>query len=90
VMAAWDALGGAIEGDVVLPGSDGYDRLRTPAMARFRDVRPAGIVRCRTAADVAEALAFARGWGWRWRSAAGATASAGARRRQACWWTSGR
>jgi FAD/FMN-containing dehydrogenase len=62
-MAAWDALGSAIEGEVVLPESDGYDTLRTPPMARFRDVRPAGIVRCRTAADVAEALAFARGSG---------------------------
>ena len=62
-MAAWHALRGAIEGEVVLPESDGYDLLRTPPMARFRDVRPAAIVRCRTAADVAQALAFARGCG---------------------------
>ena len=60
-MVLWDALRGAIEGDVVLPESDDYEPLRTPPMARFRDVRPAGIVRCRTAADVAEALTFARG-----------------------------
>jgi FAD/FMN-containing dehydrogenase len=60
-MAGWDALRGAIEGEVVLPDSADYDRLRTPPMARFRDVRPAAVVRCRTPADVAEALAFARG-----------------------------
>lgn len=60
VMASWDALRGAIEGEVVLPESPDYDRVRTPPMARFRDVRPAGIVRCRGPADVAEALAFAR------------------------------
>jgi FAD/FMN-containing dehydrogenase len=53
-------LRGAIAGEVVLPESDGYDRVRTPPMARFRDVRPTGIVRCRGPADVAEALAFAR------------------------------
>src|SRR4051812_12805745 len=60
-MAHWDGLRGAIEGEVVLPDSANYDRLRTPPMARFRDVRPAAAVRCRTPADVAEALAFARG-----------------------------
>src|SRR4051794_41866151 len=58
--ADWNALSGAIEGAAVLPHSADYDRLRTPPMARFRDVCPAAVVRCRTAADVAEALAFAR------------------------------
>ena len=62
-MADWDALRGAIEGEVVLPDSAGYDRLRTPSMARFRDVRAAVVVRCRRPADVAEALAFALGSG---------------------------
>src|SRR5215218_7371475 len=62
-MADWYALRGAIEGEVVLPGSASYDRLRTPKMARFRDVCPAAVVRCRTPADVAEALAFALGSG---------------------------
>jgi FAD/FMN-containing dehydrogenase len=60
-MADWDALRGAIEGEVVLPDSADYDRSRTPPIARFRDVRPAAVVRCRTPADVAEALAFALG-----------------------------
>jgi FAD/FMN-containing dehydrogenase len=59
-MAGWDALRAAIEGEVLLPESADYDRLRTPPMARFREVRPAAIVRCRAPADVTEALAFAR------------------------------
>jgi hypothetical protein len=88
-MALWDALQGAIEGDVVFPESDGYDQLRTPPMARFRDVRPVTIVRCRTAPDVAEALAFARGSGLEAAMRSGATASPGARRRGVCWLTSG-
>jgi FAD binding domain/Berberine and berberine like len=56
----WSALQGAIAGDVVLPGSDDYELLRRPAMARFWHVRPQAIVRCRAPVDVAEALAFAR------------------------------
>jgi FAD/FMN-containing dehydrogenase len=47
-------------GDVVLPGSDDYERIRKPALARFWDIEPAAVVRCRTAADVAQALAYAR------------------------------
>ena len=61
-MADWDALRGAIQGEVVLPESADYDLLRTPPMARFWDVRPAAVVRCRTSVDVAEALAFAMSW----------------------------
>jgi FAD/FMN-containing dehydrogenase len=53
----------AIEGAVVVPGSPRYDELRTPAMARFRDVRPEAIVLCQSAADVAETIAFATGSG---------------------------
>jgi FAD/FMN-containing dehydrogenase len=56
----WNALERALEGDVVLPDSDGYERVRRPAMARFWDIRPAAVVRCRTPADVAETLAFTR------------------------------
>jgi FAD/FMN-containing dehydrogenase len=57
--ADWNALQGSIAGDVVLPDSADYDRLRTPAMARFWGIRPAAVVRCRMPADVAETLAFA-------------------------------
>jgi FAD/FMN-containing dehydrogenase len=59
-MPDWKALDGAMAGEVVLPGSSAYERLRTPPMARFWDVRPEAIVRCRTPEDVVEALALAR------------------------------
>jgi FAD/FMN-containing dehydrogenase len=56
----WTALEHTIEGQVVRPGSPAYDTARRPAIARFRDARPAAVVRCATAGDVAAALAFAR------------------------------
>ena len=55
--AEWRALQGAIDGDVVLPGSPDYESLRKPVMARFEHVRPAAVVRCATPADVAATLA---------------------------------
>ena len=62
-LSDWNALGGAIAGEVVLPGSPDYERLRHPAMAHFWDARPQAIVRCRTVEDVAEVVALARGSG---------------------------
>ena len=59
-MTDWDTLRTAIAGDVALPGSDDYERLRKPALARFWDVRPQAVVRARAPEDVAEALALAR------------------------------
>ena len=47
-------------GIVVLPDSPEYESLRRPAIPRFADTRPAAIIRCATAADVVEALAYAR------------------------------
>ena len=61
--ADWDALQGAIDGVVVLPGSPDYESVRKPAMARFAQLRPAAVVRCATPADVAATLAMARGLG---------------------------
>jgi FAD/FMN-containing dehydrogenase len=54
------ALGTAIEGSVILPDSAEYESLRRPAWAQYADVQPELIVRCRTPADVVQALAFAR------------------------------
>ncbi|MHA6615459.1 FAD-binding oxidoreductase [Pseudonocardia sp. DLS-67] len=54
------ALQGAIAGEVVLPGSPGYDTARRPAIARFHHIRPRAIVRCAAEQDVVEALAVAR------------------------------
>src|SRR5918992_5376535 len=50
-----------IDGEVLVPGTDGYETVRRPAMARFAGVRPHAVVRCASAVDVAAALAFARG-----------------------------
>jgi FAD/FMN-containing dehydrogenase len=54
------ALRGAIAGEVLLPGSPGYDTARRPAIARFHDVRPRAVVRCAAEQDVVETLAVAR------------------------------
>jgi FAD/FMN-containing dehydrogenase len=59
----WRALERAIAGELVLPGAPGYDAARRPAIANFAGVRPQAVVRCATAADVAETLAFARSFG---------------------------
>ena len=58
--ADWQALQGGIAGDVILPGSPDYELVRRPAMARFANIRPRAVVRCRTAADVSATIAFAR------------------------------
>ncbi len=59
----WEALAGRFGGELILPGSTGYDAARKPAMARFHDVRPSAIARCGAAADVAATIAFARSHG---------------------------
>jgi len=56
----WAALRAAVAGQVVLPGSPGYERLRRPAIALFHGTRPRAVVTCRTPAGVAETLALAR------------------------------
>ena len=56
----WAALQEAIAGEVILPGSPGYELARRPAIARFHDTRPRALVRCQVPADVAETIAFAR------------------------------
>ncbi len=55
----WDALQGAIAGNVVLPGSPDYESVCKPFAARFHDVRPQAIVLCKTPSDVAETLSLA-------------------------------
>ena len=61
--ADWAALQGAIAGEVVRPGSPGYDRARKPAIARFYDSRPQAVVFCANAGDVGEAISAARRFG---------------------------
>jgi len=55
-----DVLTGLVTGDVILPDSPDYDIVRKTAMARFDDVRPAAVVRCRTPEDVSAVIRFAR------------------------------
>jgi len=58
--ADWKALAADLAGAVVLPGSDEYELVRKPAIARFHDARPQAVLRCRSAADVVQAVSFAR------------------------------
>ena len=60
IRTAWRDLAAALSGEVVLPGSPRYDEVRRPQIPRFHAVRPQAVVLCRTPADVAEAVAFAR------------------------------
>jgi FAD/FMN-containing dehydrogenase len=53
------ALRSALRGAVVLPGDDGYDAARAVWNGAI-DRRPAVIARCESAADVAQAVGFAR------------------------------
>lgn len=53
------ALGASIDGDVIRPTDDEYDNARAIWNGMI-DRRPALIVRCHSAADVAEAVQFAR------------------------------
>jgi FAD/FMN-containing dehydrogenase len=56
----WDELIGTVRGEVIVPGHPDYEAVRKPAMARFHDLRPAAIVRCRTAIDASATVRFAR------------------------------
>jgi FAD/FMN-containing dehydrogenase len=60
---AFAPLERALAGEVLRPGSPEYEAARRPPIALLRDLRPQAIVRCRTAADVAEAIEFGRACG---------------------------
>jgi FAD/FMN-containing dehydrogenase len=61
--AGWRALDRAISGDVILPDSREFD-IGYPALnARFDQVRPQAVVRCRSSEDVVETIRFAYGAG---------------------------
>jgi len=76
-MTDWPALQAAIAGDVLLPGSPGYEDARKPAIARFHGIRPQAVVRCRTPADVSETIALARRAGLRTAARSGGHCFAG-------------
>jgi FAD/FMN-containing dehydrogenase len=54
------ALERRLSGEVLLPGSPGYEPKRKPANPRFHHIRPRLIALCANSSDVAEMLAFAR------------------------------
>jgi FAD/FMN-containing dehydrogenase len=54
--------------EVLSPGGADYEAVRKPQIARYADNRPSAIARCRTAQDVAEALALADGQSFAVRS----------------------
>jgi FAD/FMN-containing dehydrogenase len=54
--------------EVLSPGGADYEAVRKPQIARYADIRPSAIARCRTAQDVAEALALADGQSFAVRS----------------------
>src|SRR5512132_958464 len=56
----WSALQATIAGEVVRHDSPDYDSARKAAIARFHNIRPEAVVRCRTAGDVAETIGFVR------------------------------
>jgi FAD binding domain/Berberine and berberine like len=58
--AGWNVLHEAIAGDVIAPGDPDYELVRRTPMTRFDGVRPAAVVMCRSAEDIAATLAFAR------------------------------
>ena len=73
----WNALRGEISGDVILPGSSGYESARRPAIPRFHNVRPQAIVLCETSEDVSETIQFARRSGLRTATRSGGHCFAG-------------
>jgi FAD/FMN-containing dehydrogenase len=55
-----ESLQRALAGDVLVPGSPGYEDARRPFAAQFSVLRPRALVRCATAGDVAESISLAR------------------------------
>ena len=54
------ALGRRLAGEVLVPGSAGYESKRKPANPRFHHIHPKAIALCADSSDVAEVLAFAQ------------------------------
>jgi FAD/FMN-containing dehydrogenase len=63
VVAGLDDLRSALDGDVLTPAAAGYDDVRRPALARYRDACPRAVVQCATVDDVVRTVAFARDTG---------------------------
>lgn len=55
----WHALQNALTGEVILPGSPGYETVSKPAIARFYDARPQAVVLLPSPEEVSEVISFA-------------------------------
>jgi FAD/FMN-containing dehydrogenase len=58
----WAALGRDLDGRLIRPGDHGYGTARLLFDPRFDAIRPAGVAYCRSPADVAACLGFARSY----------------------------
>jgi FAD/FMN-containing dehydrogenase len=63
VVAGLDDLRSTLDGEVLTPTAPGYDDVRRPALARYRDAHPRAVVQCATVEDVVRTVAFARDTG---------------------------
>jgi FAD/FMN-containing dehydrogenase len=52
-------FGNALDGELFSPDSAGYEAVRRPVNAAYREVRPRLVVLCRSVSDVARAVVFA-------------------------------
>jgi FAD binding domain/Berberine and berberine like len=52
-------LRNSLDGELVSPDSSGYEAIRRPANAAYRDVRPRLVVLCRSVSDVVGAIRYA-------------------------------
>jgi FAD/FMN-containing dehydrogenase len=56
-------FGDSLDGELFSPDSPGYEAIRRPASAVYRDVRPRLVVVCRSVSDVTRVLAYATATG---------------------------
>ena len=77
-----------LDGELFTPDFPGYEAVRRPANASYRDAHPQLVIRCGSAADVALGIRYARATAACLSSrAAEATASRGGRRPTVSCWT---
>ncbi|MEN3305795.1 MAG: hypothetical protein V7603_1997 [Micromonosporaceae bacterium] len=56
-------FGNSLDGELFNPDSSGYEAIRRPVNAAYREVRPRLVVLCRSVSDVARAMAYATATG---------------------------
>ncbi len=56
-------FGSSLDGELFSPGLPGYEAIRRPVNAAYREVRPRLVVRCRSVSDVVDAMTYATATG---------------------------